>query len=199
MDFMTTITLSPGRESSGSRRGFTLVEVMIGATLGSFILLGVLTTFLFLGRSGANLRNYSDMESQARKALEYFAEDTRQASAATWASSTSVTLSFPTVSGYTTPAAVTYSYLSGNFTRQVGSGTPTTLLSGITAFNFVVYTITGTAITDFSSASALTTANNTTKQIQLSLSAARSTQTVSTATNIVLSARYVLRNKSVTA
>ncbi|MEI6464394.1 MAG: hypothetical protein WCQ89_06695, partial [Verrucomicrobiota bacterium] len=65
---------------------------MISATLGSFVLLAVLTTFLFLGRSGANLMNYSDMETQARKALELFAEDTRQASDVYWNSADSVRL-----------------------------------------------------------------------------------------------------------
>lgn len=172
-------------------RGFTLVEVMIGATLSSFVLAAVLSTFLFLGRSGANIRNYTDMETQARKALEQFAEDTRQASAVTWASSTSVTLVVNSTN-------IVYSYASNSLTRTA-AGTSTTLLSGITAFSFLAYTINGTAITDFSTATARTTANSTTKQIQISLSAARSSQTVATATNIVLSARYVMRNKRVTA
>lgn len=190
---MTIIIRWPASERRSRRasRGFTLVEVMIGATLSSFILAAVLSTFLFLGRSGANIRNYTDMETQARKALEQFAEDTRQASAVTWASATSVTL-------VVNATNVAYSYASGNFTRTVG-GTSTTLLTGITAFSFLAYTINGTAITDFSTATARTSANGTTKQIQISLSAARSTQTVATATNIVLSARYVMRNKRVTA
>lgn len=178
-------------DSRRQARGFTLDEVLIGATLGSFVLLGILTTFLFLGRSGANLRNYSDMESQARKALETFAEDTRQASAVTWTSATSVTM-------VVNAANVTYTFATGNFSRTA-AGTTRTLLSGITTFSFLAYSITGTAITDFSSAAARTTANGLTKQIQISLSASRSTTTVATATNIVLSARYVLRNKHVTA
>ena len=95
-------------------------------------------------------------------------------------------------------ANVTYTFGSGNFTRTASS-TTRTLLSGITSFSFLAYSITGTAITDFSSSAALTAANGLTKQIQISLSASRSTTTVSTATNIVLSARYVLRNKHVTA
>lgn len=191
---MTTITLSPSSPEPRARRsGFTLVEVMVSAALSSFILAGVLSTFLFLGRSGANLNNYNDMESQARKALELFAEDTRQASAVAWTSDTSLTLVVNAVS-------ITYAYDSGaaRFTRAVGGNT-TTLLSGITTFNFLAYTITGSPITDFSTAVARTTANNTTKQVQISLSAARTSATVTTATNIVLSARYVLRNKRVTA
>lgn len=188
---MTTITHSPAPDLRLRARGFTLVEVLIGATLGSFVLLGILTTFLFLGRSGANLRNYSDMESQARKALEFFAEDTRQASAVTWASADSVTL---LVHG----AYITYTFASGSFSRTA-SGTTRTLLSGITTFNFLAYTISGAALTDFTTSAARTNANGKTKQIQISLSAARSTTTVTTASNIVLSARYVLRNKPVTA
>src|SRR5688572_10200535 len=107
---MIITTLPRHRKSSRQRRGFSLVEVMIGASIGSFILLGVLTMFLFLGRSGVNLGNYSDMESQARKALELFAEDTRQAGSVTWTSAQSMTMSVNGVN-------VTYSYASGTFTR----------------------------------------------------------------------------------
>lgn len=166
---------------------------MVAAGLSSFILAGVLSTFLFMGRSGANMRNYNDMEAQARRALELFAEDTRQASSVNWTSDTSLTL----VVNF---ANVTYTYNAGtaSFSRTSTVGT-TTLLTGITDFNFLAYTITGTPITDFSTAAARVTANNTTKQVQLSLSAARSTATVTNATNVVLSARYVLRNKRVTA
>ena len=188
---MITTTPLHGPKAPPRTRGFTLVEVIVGSTLAGFVLLAMLTTFLFLGRSGANIRNYSDMETQARRALETFAEDTRQASAVTWVSSTSLTLAV-------NAASVTYTYDAGQLTRTIGTAT-TTLLTGITTFNFQAYTITGVLISDFSSASARTTANGTTKQLQISLSASRSTKTVATATNIVLSARYVLRNKRVTA
>jgi prepilin-type N-terminal cleavage/methylation domain-containing protein len=198
---MTIITLLPTRPHrrrnvSGPRHGFTLVELMIAVGLSGFILAGVLSSFLFLGRSGANIRNYSDMEAQARKALELFAEDTRQASDATWASATSVTLNVDGIN-------VVYSYNAGTFTRTSTSGS-TTLLTGIQAPTrtnpfFRAYSITGDEITDFSTAAARSAARNATKQIQISLSAARRTQTVTAATNIVLSARYVLRNKRVTA
>ena len=167
------------------------MEVMVGASLATVVLAAVLSSFLFLGRSGANIRNYNDMEGQARKALELFAEDTRQASNVFWSSSTSVTLTVNTI-------PVVYTFSGGSFTRT-RNGSSTTLLTGVTTFSFLAYTITGAAITDFSTAAARTAANNTTKQIQISLSAARTTQTVATATNIVLSARYVLRNKRVTA
>ncbi len=188
---MIITTRSPRRDPARRRRGFTLVEVLIAATLAGAVLLAVLSSFLFLGRSGWALQSYNEMETQARKALEVFAEDTRQASAVTWNSSTSVTL-------VVNATSVTYAYNAGTFART-SAGTTTTLVDGITSFSFLAYTINGTQISDFSTAAARLTANGTTKQIQISLAALRARQTATDTTNTVLSARFILRNKRVTA
>lgn len=193
-DFMTTTTLLPARNSGRQRvAGFTLVEILISAFLGSFILAAVLSTFLFMGRSGANMQNYNDMESQARKALEYFAEDTRQASGVTWgADSNTITL---TVNG----ASVVYIYdpSAHTFTRRDATSTRI-LVSGITTFAFSAFNISGTSLPLDTTAN-LTAANGTTKQLQISLECSRTNTTVVAATNSVLSARFILRNKKVTA
>lgn len=192
---MTTTTLSPTRSRLAShRRGFTLVEVMISAGLGAFILAAVLSTFLMMGRSGANLQNYSDMESQARKALEIFAEDVRQASNVTWNSSVSMTL---TVNSVTT--VYEYDSSTATFYRRV-PGETRTLITGVTSgsFVFTAYNVNGTSLS-LASTSDRTTANSSTKQVQISLQASRSNTTVVAATNTVLSARFILRNKVVTA
>jgi Tfp pilus assembly protein PilW len=194
---MTTSTLSRIRRPAvGTRsRAFTLVEAMVGATLASFVLAAVLTTFLFMGRSGANLRNYSDMESQARRSLELFAEDVRQASAISWTTSSDVTLTVNST-------AIRYFYTSsaGTFSRSVAGGTASQLITGITSgtFAFKAYNVAGTEMPLVTSAN-LTAASSSTKQLQISLEASRTTQTVMSATNLVLSARYILRNKIVTA
>lgn len=192
---MTTITPSPGHDVPAAparrRKAFTLVEVLIGAALSGFVLVGVLATFLFLGRSGANIQNYNDMESQARRALEQFAQDTRQASSITWNSANSVTMMVDSV-------AVTYTYASGRFVR-ISGGAVRILLTGITTFAFKAYTITGAEIPGIGTTTTLASAGQTTKQLQISLSAQRRSQTVTTATNNVLSARFILRNKRVTA
>ncbi|HRG56999.1 MAG TPA: hypothetical protein PLG56_13220 [Lacunisphaera sp.] len=172
---------------------------MIGASLASFILAGVLSTFLFMGRSGANVNNYNDMEAQARKALEYFAEDTRQASGVVWSDANTVALTVGSL-------RVTYQYIPTNrrFTRQevvIATGVVNStrvLVTGITSFSFSAYNISGTLVPT-STAAERTAANGTTKQLQISLEAARSNTTVVAATNTVLSARFVLRNKRVTA
>jgi len=173
----------------------TLVEVMVSTTLAGFILAGVISTFLFIGRSGANIANYADMEGEARVALEEFAQDTRQASDLDWLSSSSIQL---TVSGTT----ITYTYSSGagTFTRTVG-GTSTVLLEGIFSFAYGGYMITGATVdlTDLTTAAKRDAASAVTKQVQIYLKASRTSNTVTTATNTVLSARFILRNKRVSA
>ncbi len=188
-----TITTPSRTEPARRRRGFTLVEVLIGATMSTMILAGVLSTFLFLGRSGVNVQNYNDMEAQARKALEYFAEDVRQASAIVWTDNKTLTLTVNL-------SSIIYSFSATDktFYRRDAVGTKA-LLTGVTQFQFKGYTITGVEITDLSTTAALAVAGKTTKQLQISLEAARSNRTVVAATNTVLSARFILRNKIVTA
>lgn len=199
---MTTTTLSPVRNlRARGAKGFTLVEVMVSAFIGAWILAAVLSTFLFMGRSGANVQNYNDMEVQARNALEFFAEDTRQASGVVWNTAVSVQLTVGT-------NLVTYTYdaTAKTFRRVVVDTVPnpdvTTsdriLVTGITSFAFSAYNIAGTALA-IDTAANRTSANGTTKQLQISLEAARTNTTVVAATNTVLSARFILRNKKVTA
>lgn len=201
-DFMTTTTPSPARNLRAlGARGFTIVEVMVSAFIGAWILAAVLSTFLFMGRSGANVQNYNDMEVQARNALEFFAEDVRQASVVAWNSTESVTLTVGT-------NLVTYAYSSTDktFRRTVVDTVPNpdvttwdrVIVTGITNFSFSAYNISGTSVA-LATATNRTAANGTTKQIQISLEAARTNRTVVAATNTVLSARFILRNKKVTA
>jgi len=178
----------------GLRQGFTLVEVMIGAALGSVVLAAVLSTFLFMGRSGANLANYSDMETQARRAMAYFAEDVRQASDIFWVNSTSVVLA---VNGQS--IAYFYNSVAGTFSRRTPTATQV-VITGVApgTFSFKAYNVAGTEM-PLTTLAQRTAANSSTKQMQISLEASRTTRTVASATNLVLSARYILRNKIVTA
>lgn len=189
---MTTTTPWRGRKG---RRGLSLVEVLIASSLSSMVLAGVLSTFLFLGRTGANVANYADMESQARTALEQFGQDARQAGGITWNSPHSVTLHVGGVD-------VVYAYDStaGTFSRTVG-GTTRVLVDGVTdEFTFTGYTIGGAkVVSDLTTADGRTAANGVTKQLQIYFKASRTDVTVTRATNTVLSARFILRNKRVTA
>ena len=176
-----------------------MVELMVSATLAGFLMLAVLTAFLFMGRSGTNLQNYTEMETQARRAIETFAEDVRMSNGATWNSANSVTLSVVTVTGVSQSYTYAYDPSAGTFSRFDGT-TTRKLISGIVAgsFTYSAYKINTVAI-DLSDSSTLATASTLTKQIQISLRTIRTNKTVTDATNAVISARFILRNKHVTA
>lgn len=186
---MITSIRSPARDRR--RGGFTLAEILIALGLSGLVLGAILTTFIFLTRTGLRVELYNDMERQARSALELFARDTRQASAITWNSAESVTLIVDS-------RPVTYSHTAGSFTRTESSGAKV-LITGITQFAFKGYTITGAELPSIGGATSLANAAAWTKQLQISLQSSRSPGDTATATHKVLSARYILRNKRVTA
>ena len=194
---MITTIPSPAPDRLRHRRGFTLVELLISASLGSLLLVAVLTGFLFMIRSGANMQNYVDMEVQARGAIATFAADVRMANNATWHSANSLTLRVVESNGTTSNHTYTYDPIAGTFTRSSGTSS-TTLITGISNFSFTAYQINATAL-DLTDSSNLTIAGNLTKQVQISLRTFRSTRTVTDATNSVISARFILRNKRATA
>jgi prepilin-type N-terminal cleavage/methylation domain-containing protein len=203
--------ISSTRRTDVGRRGFTLVELMVAATISSFILLGVLSSFLLIGRTGANAANYADLESEARAALEVFSREVRQAYfVESGYSSTTVTLRIPDSSatrnalGYT--VTYTFSTGAGTFSRtgppiNNPSGTSTTevlvsgieTISGTNPLNYYRYVTGGGYLNGFTNNTA---ANGTEiKQIEINFLIRRTDVTVTAATNKVLSARFILRNK----
>lgn len=184
---------------SSRTRGFTLVEILIGSTISAVILVGVLASFLMMGRNGYNAANYSMMEAEARRALETFSQEARMAKNIDWKSANEVSFEVVTSSGST--FWVTYGYDSSTsgtnaqtFYRKLGISTSTSnrliLVRNVTQFAFRRYKVVNGV--DYAAAN-----NLETKQIQLTLRAVRTGITTVAATNAVLSARVVLRNKSV--
>ena len=190
------MTISTTRCKRQARRGFTIAELMIGATLGSMILAAVMSTFLMLGRSGANAAAYSTMETQSRRALEELSQDLRMASDVVWNSSTSLTLIVPDnylSADVTQNNRVTYAYdaTTKTFYRMPGPSTATnaqtTLIRNVASFTYA----------RFDRVDNPSTANVTTKRIQVSMVVRTAQATVAAATNTILSASFILRNKPV--
>ena len=191
---------NPFRRHPG-RGAFTLAEMMIGSTIGSFVLVGVLSTFLMLGRSGASIANYTTMESQTRKALEDFAQDVRMASGITWNSSTSITLTVP--DNYTSSSnQVTYAW--DNTTSSSATyhyfyrmpGTPATLpLPTRTKYIANVTSLTFHRYDRLNNYSEITT-DASTKRVLIEMTVSTANTTVVTATDATISASFVLRNKT---
>ncbi|HKB90802.1 MAG TPA: hypothetical protein VKC60_09840 [Opitutaceae bacterium] len=206
MQRTASATISTPRTKGASAAGFTLVEVMVSATLSVFVLAAILSTFLMMGRSGANVANYVELETRARKGLEKFSEDARNASGILWNDAVnsnggnSVTLTIPNAADSTT-SQVTYYWdtTSGSATYQcfcskVGDASstnpPATLVKNVSSFGFDRYKIGGSGAA----------ANDTeTKQLQITLTTVRTSTTAVAVSEMVLSARYILRNKKVTA
>lgn len=193
---MTTTTIIP---ASRSRRAFSLVEIMIGSTIGSFVLAGVLSAFLMLGRSGANLVSYTTMDSQTRRALEDFAQDVRMASDMTWNSATSITLTVPdnytltsnkvTYAWDTTNGSATYHYFYRTPKDAASAaGTKTSYIANVSSFTYYRYDRLNVGDPEPTDA--------TTKRIQIRMTISSANRTVVTATDTTLSASFVLRNKT---
>lgn len=172
--------------------GFTLVEVIIGSLVSTMILAGVLTTFLMLGRSGANVANYSTMEMESRRALEELSQDLRMASNITWNTPQSITLTVP--ENYTsTGNQVTYAFDSSTKEFYVMAGTA----AATNPKRALVRSVESCTFARFNRLNIATAANPTTKRIQITLVVRRKSQTVASASNTILSASYILRNKPV--
>ena len=177
-------------------RGFTLAEVMIGSTIGSFVLLGVLSTFLMLGRSGVNLNSYTAMDAQTRKALEEFAQDVRMASDITFNSTASITLTVPdnytttsnkvTYTWDTTASSATFHYFYRVPGTSAATSPKTTYVANVTGFTFA----------RFDRLNVAATTDTSTKRIQLTMTISTANRTVVTATDTTISASYILRNKT---
>jgi len=193
------------QKRSKSCRGFTLLEVMIACFLGSIVLAGVLSAFLMLGRSGQRLYYYNGMESESRRTLEEVAQDVRMASNSVYNSATSITLTVP--DNYVTTAnQVTYAYgnltvgavtINNCFYRRPGDTTstvtPTILVRNVTGCVFNRYTVLGELITD--DTTLFPTPDVSTKRIELNLRISNTRSTLVAATDNIVSATYVLRNK----
>jgi Tfp pilus assembly protein PilW len=165
---------------------------MVASTLGTIVLAGVLSTFLMLGRSGANVANYSMMEGEARRALEELSQDLRMAREIVWNSEQSVTLTVP--DNYTsTGNQVTYAYdsTSGDFYRMPGSASATNLKTTL------VRSAASCTFARFDRQNNATTNPFAIKRLQLTLVIRRRSQTVAAASNTIFSASYILRNRLV--
>lgn len=175
---------------------------MVAASLSTLVLAGVMSAFLFIGRTSYNASGYSEMSAQTRRALDAFANDARMASGIQWNNSQSITFIVPGAGSST--ALITYAYdrsttglTAGCFYRLPGGPDSTAerriLVRNVAAgFAFRRYKLEQNGVTDHSAANDLET-----KLIQVDLQATRSRTTTVAATQTAFSARYLLRNKRV--
>jgi prepilin-type N-terminal cleavage/methylation domain-containing protein len=184
------------------RSGFTLVEIMIGAALGSMVLLGIMTTYLLLLRSGISASNYAVMESQARRTFEQLGIDARMASRVTstltGTTVTQITLTVP--NNYVSNSnKVTYAFDSTNqwFYVVPGDGTAYVVPGAGTVpvgQQILIRSVASAAFNRYDLAHAATTSDSATRHVQLAITVRRSAVRVVAETETILSAAFTLRN-----
>jgi prepilin-type N-terminal cleavage/methylation domain-containing protein len=197
------------------RRGFTLVEVMIGATLGSIVLAGVLSAYTMLLRSGVSASNFAMMESQARRTFEQLGMDVRMASGISSTTTggvvTAVTLTVPNYYSANSNQ-VTYAFDSTNKWLYMvpGDGSAYVVPGAGTVPSgelILIRNVTAVVFNRYDQSSAATTSDSSTRHIQAAISVARSaarntygrittagTAVYGTQSDTILSAAFTMRN-----
>lgn len=181
---MTTTT---GHSERSPRIGFSLVEVMIATAISGIIVTAVLSVLIAVGRAGHKLHAHEAIQQQIRRTIDTFGRDARQASTATWNSTSELRLNTPL-------GVVTYSLTGNTFVRTDPSGSAWTLATDISSASLRAFSGAGT---ELSIDSDLTGASNATKLIQLQLNFRRQGGGLLAAEENWISTRFALRNKAV--
>jgi prepilin-type N-terminal cleavage/methylation domain-containing protein len=184
-------------------RAFTLVEVLIAASLGSIVLAGVLASFLMLVRSGVRVSNYSTMETQTRRAFEQLGIDARMSnkivSRFTNNVITSFTLTIPS-HDLGNQREVTYGFDTSDATNKKFYIVPGSDPAGTTGRLNLVTNVTNLTFLRYDTASVLvpasTVSDETVKHIQVSISVSRAASGVAAATQVIRSSAFTMRNIS---
>lgn len=185
---MTTIMSHPDKHGLRSRKGFTLTEILIVMTISVFLSGVIFSAFGFVTRSSFAIANYADMTSEGRRGLEIFARDVREARDVVDFSDTSLTLRLVELqSGVPVDVVYRYDPDAAVFTREVDGNSQVLMRAVQDDFRFSRFNL----LQEEASSHAET------KQIHLQLSMTRRVIARETTENVI-SARYIMRNKSVT-
>lgn len=164
------------------------------------VMAAVLSSFLFIGRTEINAHHYVTMEQQARLGLERFGQDVRMATDIYWPNPDIpyIKLTLPQASGSGTypveysyddaPESPTYRcFLRKGMDPVTGVDATRALILEVETFEFRRWKVgaTGKAENDYG-----------TKQLQIRLALRRQAVTAAAATNVIVSARFILRNKT---
>jgi prepilin-type N-terminal cleavage/methylation domain-containing protein len=188
-----------------SQNGFTLLELLIGATLSAAVLAAVLSSYIFMGRQLARLANQQTLETEGRRTLAAFAQDVQQATGISGTpTAAAVTLVVPGNAGSVSTIAYTFTNnTSGNGTlvRTPSGGTAQTLLRNITntGLFFRYYDAAGSAYDNGSSPyTTYTTYLPGIKQLALEFNTQIVTVNNGTSTAVYKAAshRLILRNRA---
>jgi Tfp pilus assembly protein PilW len=172
-----------------SQRAFTLVELMIAASISVFILGTVMVSFVVMGRCFNAVGNYADLDRQSRNALDVMARDIRQTGALTNWSTTN--LSFTNMDGH----LLSYTYQTNigvlSYTNA-STGQSNVLLTNCTALTFSIFqrTPTNGCMTFYAASNA-----QSAKGVLMSFTCVRTNYATLTDSEAVETASIIMRNQ----
>jgi Tfp pilus assembly protein PilW len=139
--------------------GFTLTEMMFTVAIGSFIMIGVMTSYIFSLKGFRSLSNYNYIQADGRRGLDWFSRDLRVGMAVTSCISNRLVVVLPqTVSStgkVTASNSVTHAYQNGSWYRTDGSGASTLLAENVATLTFSLYNAAGAVTTQPSNAASV--------------------------------------------
>jgi prepilin-type N-terminal cleavage/methylation domain-containing protein len=192
-----------------SKSGFSLAELVIAMTIASFVLTASYATVISLAKGSKSMINYSEMNNQTRFAIEVFGRDARMAMDVTVADENTIT----TLNSLWNEASnayrnyrVTYKYFpsAGTFKRtvvDVSTGSTVEdriLLYDVQSLNFTYYGLINQENPNESLLLGTPPDKLSIKHVQIEAELQREVLNV-TNTNYIISARFMLRNKDVSA
>ena len=136
--------------------GFTLVEMLFTLAISSFLLTGIMTSYVFSLKGFRRLANYNEMQADGRQSLDWFARDVRASMAVSSCISNQVVMLIPKVinsSGVVTSTnIVTHQMTSRWWTRTDGTGVVKQLSTNVNTLTFSLYDQAGSVTTSAASA-----------------------------------------------
>ncbi|WP_158279790.1 type II secretion system protein [Coraliomargarita sinensis] len=186
------------RHQARASSGFTITELIVATTISGIVLASMVGTFLTFAVGARSVGAYTDMSKDSRIVLENFARDMRAAEDVLQASSSTLEVVFPDTSFYG-GSRVTYDYDKDAkvfFRIEVdSSGSEVSnelLLEGVEQFTFSYYDPLGDKLSASTESILLSV-----KSVQIDAEMQRNISR-SEATDYIISARFMMRNRPVT-
>jgi prepilin-type N-terminal cleavage/methylation domain-containing protein len=120
-------TNRPALNKHSAAKGFTLVELLVGATLSAMVMAAVLSSYVYLAKHFVRLTNQQSQETESRRTLGYFTRDVQVASGIDTSQTLSASRCSLTVPTTTGTNAITYYYNNGASTSVTINGTSVTM------------------------------------------------------------------------
>lgn len=178
--------------------GFSLAELLVATTISGVVLASMVGTFLTFAVGVRSVGAYTEMSNDSRKVLEYFARDMRAAADVVTANASTLKVEFPNT-GFYSGSFVTYDYDEDAKLlfriEEDSSGTEVSnqlLLGGVEQFVFSYFDPLGGSLNVDTPSILLSV-----KSVQIDAKMVRRISETD-ATDYIISARFMMRNRPVT-